>query len=165
MKGLWGFSGRPEPLEPLGEVVGVGVEEGVAGDAEAFAVHVFQAGVEHRAVVFGQDVVTDVDDAIGGDAEDVVRMADRMDLAEGEAVGDFGPAAFVPIGEDVGGALARVVADAADGAAGLVGAHHQFAEAALVEAHLDLAGLVGAAGREVGAADPGLQGEGGQGVR
>ena len=39
-------SGRPEPFEPLGEVVGVGVEEGVAGDAEAFAVHVLQAGNE-----------------------------------------------------------------------------------------------------------------------
>ena len=36
-----------------------------------------------------------------------------MDLAEGEAVGDFGPAAFIPGGE---------------------------AEAALVEADLDLAG-------------------------
>ena len=50
-----------------------------------------------------QHVTPDVDQVVRRHAQDVRVVGCVVDLAEGETVRDFGPAALVAVGEDMGG--------------------------------------------------------------
>ena len=77
---------RPEPLEPLGEVVTVGAEPLGSGDANPPAIHVLEPVLQHRAVNLREHVGANRDPVVGRDAEDVGVEGAVVDLAEGEAV-------------------------------------------------------------------------------
>ena len=94
---------RPEPLEPLGEVVLVGAEPLGSGVINPPAIHVLEPVLQHRAVNLREHVGADRDPVVGRDAEDVGVEGAVVDLAEGEAVRDLGAPALVAVGEYVGG--------------------------------------------------------------
>ncbi len=67
------------------------------------AVHALQAMAEHRPVDFVEDVITDTDlQGVRADAEDVAIERGMVDLAQGDAIGDFRLAAARVL-DDVGG--------------------------------------------------------------
>ena len=62
---LKGLLRSPEPLESLGEIVTIWLQEGAARYCQRPFVHVLQAVLKHRSIGFVEYVVTDVDQAVG----------------------------------------------------------------------------------------------------
>lgn len=82
---------------------GRGSVSGTPGDGQRAAMHGLQAILEHRAVDFGQDVLTNVNlQGVGADTQDVAIERRMMNLAQGDPVGDLRLAA-TSILKDVSG--------------------------------------------------------------
>jgi len=109
-----------------------------------------QAVREHRTVVLRQYGFANVHEEVGCDAENVHVVRRVVDLAERDAVGHLGDAAYVAVFQDVCGVEQGIVSEPTHRASLSVGGEHELAKFALVESLLDGNRVIAALDREDG---------------
>jgi hypothetical protein len=102
-------------------------------DEELPPLEVLQAVTKHRPIDFLKDVVSDLDDEVGTDPDDVTVESRVVELAHGHAVGDQRVTPRMGVGQDVGGVEQLDVVQSAHGARLLIGKEHPLAEGELME--------------------------------
>jgi hypothetical protein len=82
--------------------------------------------------VLGEHVIADVNSVVRINAEYVGIERRVVDAAQGQAVGNLGEAALLPIGNDMRGVEQLPMAESADTATAIVRAYNQLTESSLV---------------------------------